>query len=67
MSRHVVKSAISVNCVKSYGEADVVKLVFAMARYILNMRKGTNHMLDLAKKHNIKYVKIFQGGTYVRD
>ena len=24
-------------------------------------------MVDLAKKHNIKYVKIFQGGTYVRD
>ena len=29
--------------------------------------KGTGHMVDLAKKHNIKYVKIFQGGTYVRD
>ena len=28
--------------------------------------KGTGHMVDLAKKHNIKYVKIFQGGSYER-
>ena len=26
--------------------------------------KGTGHMVDLAKKYNMKYVKIFQGGVY---
>lgn len=42
MAKHIIKAAASVNCNRGNGEEDVVKIIFAMARYILNKRKNTD-------------------------
>ena len=46
MAKHIVKSAISVSCNRGHGEEDVVKFIFAMARYMLNKRKNTKRYTD---------------------
>ena len=63
MAKHIIKAAASVNCNRGNGEEDPESMLVA---FWDGESKGTGHMVDLAKKYNMKYVKIFQGGCYAR-